>query len=99
MTLSSRTVSGLEVRGPLRGAHEAILTGDALDFVAGLARDFGERREELLAGRRERQRRFDAGERPCFPPETRSVREGTWTVAPLPPDLLDRRVEITGPVD
>ena len=77
----------------------AILTGDALDFVADLVRDFAGRRDELLERRRERQRRFDAGERPRFLAETKAVREGEWTVAPLPPDLLDRRVEITGPVD
>jgi malate synthase len=99
MTLTSRPVSGLEVRGPRQGAHEAILTGDALDFVAGLVRDFGWRRDELLERRRERQRRFDAGERPRFLEETKAVRESAWTVAPLPPDLFDRRVEITGPVD
>ncbi len=99
MTLPARAVAGLVVRGPLGAAHEAILTGDALDFVAGLVRDFAPRRDELLERRRERQRRFDAGERPDFLPETKAVREGAWTVAPLPEDLLDRRVEITGPVD
>src|SRR5205807_9830853 len=55
--------------------------------------------QELLARRVARQRRLDAGERPDFLPETRSVREADWTVAPIPADLLDRRVEITGPVD
>jgi malate synthase len=99
MTLSSRLASGLEVGGPLQDAHRAILTGDALDFVAGLVRDFAGRRDELLARRRDRQRRFDAGERPRFLDETKAVREGAWAVAPLPADLLDRRVEITGPVD
>jgi malate synthase A len=99
MTLTSRSVRGLEVRGPLSPAHEAVLTRDALDFVSGLVRDFAARRETLLEKRRDRQRRFDAGERPDFLAETRSVREGSWTVAPLPADLLDRRVEITGPVD
>ena len=99
MTLTSRLASGLEVGGPLQDAHRAILTGDALDFVAGLVRDFAGRRDELLARRRDRQRRFDAGERPRFLEETKAVREGAWAVAPLPADLLDRRVEITGPVD
>jgi malate synthase len=99
MTLTSRLASGLEVGGPLQDAHRAILTGDALDFVAGLVRDFAGRRDELLARRRDRQRRFDAGERPRFLDETKAVREGAWAVAPLPADLLDRRVEITGPVD
>jgi malate synthase len=99
MTLTSRTVSGLEVHGPLGPAHEAILTPEALELVASLVRDFAARRDELLDRRRERQRLFDAGERPRFLAETRAVREGTWTVAPLPEDLLDRRVEITGPTD
>jgi malate synthase len=99
MSVSSRSVSGLEIHGPLAPAHAAILTPEALDFVAGLVRDFAGRRDELLERRRERQRRFDAGERPDFLPETRAVRESDWTVAPLPQDLLDRRVEITGPVD
>jgi malate synthase len=99
MSVSSRSVSGLEVRGPLDEAHAAILTPEALDFVAGLVRDFSGPRQELLERRRERQRRFDAGERPDFLPHTRGVRESAWTVAPLPRDLLDRRVEITGPVD
>jgi malate synthase A len=87
------------VKAPLTPAHEAILTAEALEFVASLVRDFASTREQLLARRAERQRRFDAGERPEFLPETRGVREGTWTVAPLPKDLLDRRVEITGPVE
>jgi len=99
MTLPARTVKSLEVHGPRDAAHDAILTADALDFVAGLVRDFAARRDELLATRRQRQSRIDAGERLDFLAPTRSVREGTWTVAPLPEDLLDRRVEITGPVD
>ncbi len=99
MTVSSRTVGGLEILAPVGPAHEAILTAEALEFVGSLARDFAPTRDVLLARRRERQRRFDAGERPDFLPETREVREADWTVAPLPSDLLDRRVEITGPVD
>jgi malate synthase len=99
MTLTSHPAGRLEVQGPLDGAHEAVLTRDALDFVAGLVEDFAGRRDELLARRRERQRRFDAGERPRFLEETKAIREGGWTVAPLPKDLVDRRVEITGPVD
>ena len=54
---------------------------------------------ERLAARHERMTRLDAGEKPDFLPETREIRESTWSVAPLPADLLDRRVEITGPVD
>jgi len=76
-----------------------ILTDDALAFVAGLERCFGPRRVELLAAREERQRRLDAGELPDFLPETRSVRDAEWTIAPVPSDLSDRRVEITGPTD
>src|SRR5213075_2937106 len=70
-----------------------------LQFVAMLHRAFNPRREELLQKRQERKRRLDAGERPGFLEETRGIRESDWTVAPIPGDLLDRRVEITGPVD
>ncbi|MCA3675463.1 MAG: malate synthase A, partial [Methylobacterium sp.] len=79
--------------------YEEILTKDALDFVANLQRAFNSRRKELLAARVERQKRFDAGELPRFLPETAAIRSGAWRVAPIPHDLLDRRVEITGPVD
>jgi malate synthase len=79
--------------------YERVLTPEAVQFVAELGRRFRGRITELLAARHERQARFDRGERPDFLPETRSVREGAWTIAPVPNDLLDRRVEITGPVD
>jgi malate synthase len=76
------------------------LTPEALVFVAGLQREFGTRRRDLLAARTERQERIDAGELPDFLAETSAVREDReWKVAAAPPDLLDRRVEITGPVD
>jgi len=65
----------------------------------GLQRTFNEQRKELLDARVVRQKRLDAGERPDFLKETKHIREGEWTVDPLPTDLLDRRVEITGPVD
>jgi malate synthase len=65
----------------------------------GLERRFGARRRELLSARARRQERLDAGDRPDFLPETAEIRKGDWTVAPLPPDLIDRRVEITGPVE
>ncbi|MCA9537353.1 MAG: malate synthase A, partial [Myxococcales bacterium] len=77
----------------------SVLTPAAVEFVADLARAFGDRRDALLAARRARQARFDAGERPQLLPETADVRAAEWTVAPLPADLLDRRVEITGPVE
>jgi len=70
-----------------------------LELVADLEARFGPRRRELLAAREARQARLDAGERPDFLDETADVRAGDWKVAPLPDDLLDRRVEITGPVD
>jgi malate synthase len=75
------------------------LSRDGLAFVEQLQRELNPRRLELLAAREERQRRLDAGENPGFLPETRAIREARWQVAPAPPDLLDRRCEITGPVD
>lgn len=91
--------SGVAVTGALGPRFDEVLTLDALAFVAGLQRRFNETRKRLLALRAQRQKRFDAGETPDFLPETRHIREGDWKVAPIPADLLDRRVEITGPVD
>ena len=76
-----------------------VLTGDAMEFVARLQRRFNPRREELLRRRAARQAELDSGVRPGFLAETASIREGEWRVATAPPALLDRRVEITGPVD
>ena len=77
-----------------------MLTPEALAFVAGLHRAFDGRRRDLLAARRVRQATFDAGALPDFLPETASIREDrSWQVAPAPPDLDDRRVEITGPAE
>ena len=76
-----------------------VLTAEACAFLAGLARQFEPRRRELLTRRGERQRLLDAGDLPGFLPETSHLREADWKVAPIPPDLADRRVEITGPVD
>jgi malate synthase len=92
-------VKGVELRGPVSGRQEDILTAEAVAFVAGLQRRFNGRRRELLQARAERQERIAAGELPAFLPETREVRESEWTTAPPPPDLLDRRVEITGPAE
>ena len=92
-------VDGVELRAPFEGRAEEILTEDALEFVAGLHRRFNPRREELLAARTERQARIAAGELPDFLPETRELRGAEWRVDPAPPDLQDRRVEITGPVE
>src|SRR3954468_20413424 len=90
-----------EVRPP-EGAddrYDDVLTDDALGLVAELQRELGPRREELLAARHERQAERDQGALPDFLPETQGIRDGEWQVAPPPPDLEDRRVEITGPTD
>jgi len=92
-------VPGLEILGAYDQAFSEILSPDALKFVSDLERRFGPRRLELLAARAEYQERLNAGERPNFLSETAEVRNSDWTVAPLPFDLLDRRVEITGPVE
>jgi malate synthase len=88
-----------QIAGPVEGRAQEILTPEALAFLASLHRRFDARRRELLAARAVRQQAFDAGELPDFLAETREVRDGDWTVASIPADLLDRRVEITGPVD
>ncbi|CAN5689397.1 malate synthase A [soil metagenome] len=90
---------GVEFRAPVTERYAEILTPEAVAFVVGLQRAFNGRRKELLAARVVRQAAIDAGERPDFLEETRAIRESEWTVAPLPADLLDRRVEITGPVE
>ena len=91
--------AGVEIRAAVTPEFSAILTPQALAFVAKLARKFETRRRELMAARARRQAEFDAGKLPEFLPETRSIRESEWTVAPAPRDLQDRRVEITGPTD
>ena len=91
------TVSGVEVTGPFEERFDEVLTGDAVSFVAELHTRFDGRRRDLLAKRRERQQALDEGGSLDFLEETRSVREGDWSVSPPPPDLQDRRVEITGP--
>jgi malate synthase len=89
----------VKLKGPVTGRAAAVLTPEVLEFVAGLQREFGDRRLELLRARDERQARLDAGESPDFLPATKSVRESEWKVAPATKDLEDRRVEITGPTD
>jgi malate synthase len=90
---------GIEIRAPVSGDQSAILSDGALQFVATLARKFDGRRRELLAARRTRQQEIFDGRMPDFLSGTRQVREREWTVGPIPSDLQDRRVEITGPVD
>jgi malate synthase len=92
--------AGIEVQGPSHPRYEEVLTPEALAFLAALQREFGARRLELLAARRERQAAIDAGGSLDFLPETASVREDPdWRVAAVAPGLADRRVEITGPTD
>src|SRR5215213_7585799 len=92
-------ITDIDVRGEVLPEWDAVLSDEALGFVATLHKEFDGRRRELLAGREARKLRLDAGELPDFLPETREIRESDWTVAPIPHDLRDRRVEITGPVD
>ncbi|GAB3637527.1 malate synthase A [Hymenobacter arcticus] len=94
-----RTPSQVRVTGAFHPQYAELLSYAALDFVAELHRRFDPTRRALLARRAARQLDFDAGRLPDFLPETRRLREQNWTVAPLPADLLDRRVEITGPVE
>ena len=89
----------LEIQGPDVPGQERILTPDAITFLERLIRRFGPGREQLLARRRETQRRLRTGVLPDFLEDTVGVRSAEWSVAPSPPDLTDRRVEITGPVE
>src|SRR5438876_10263062 len=91
--------AGVDIRGPVTPEFAEILTPDAMNLVATLVRAFADRREELLQRRVQRQAEIDAGKMPDFLPETEGIRQGNWTVAPIPDDLQDRRVEITGPAE
>ncbi|HET8912607.1 MAG TPA: malate synthase A, partial [Ktedonobacteraceae bacterium] len=100
MTNQSYTLpKGIEIKGPITPEFAEILTPEALSFVAKLGRSFAARRKELLELRERRQADLNAGKLPDFLPETEHIRSSDWTVAPIPADLQDRRVEITGPVD
>jgi malate synthase len=91
--------AGVDILGPLGPGYDRILSAAALGFVAELARRFGPKVEALLARREARQAALDAGQRPDFLAETRSVRDSVWQVGAIPADLTDRRVEITGPTE
>ena len=97
--MSEKYPGGVEIHGPITAEFAQILSPEAVAFVAKLCRRFEPRRQELLAARGARQKAFDAGKMPDFLPETASIRASEWTVAPQPADMLDRRVEITGPTD
>ncbi len=88
-----------KILGSLKPGFKEILSPEALAFLEQLHTLFNAKRIALLESREDIQKRLDQGEKLVFPKETESVRQGNWKVAPLPPDLLDRRVEITGPVD
>jgi malate synthase len=94
-----RMPRGVSFTERAKRGYERVLTPEAVAFVAELHRRFDGRRRELLKRRGERQKLFDAGALPDFLPETRAIRDGIWTVGPIPADLQDRRVEITGPTD
>ena len=98
-TTEISTPDGVEVVGAIQDGFDAILTEDALAFVAGLHREFNARRQELLERRMVRQAEFDQGALPDFLSDTEEVRFGSWQVAPTPEDLQQRWAEITGPVD
>ncbi|MEO8038692.1 MAG: malate synthase A [Betaproteobacteria bacterium] len=91
--------AGIDVLAPVTAEFAQILTPEAIDFVARLHRAFNPRRLELLERRKVRQAEIDGGALPDFLPETQHIREAQWQVAPVPADLQDRRVEITGPTD
>jgi malate synthase len=96
---SAKTTHSLQIHAPVPTECAFLLSPEALAFVSALADNFGPRRDALLVKRAERQKQFDAGVRPDFNPATKSIREGEWKVAEVPADLLDRRVEITGPAE
>jgi malate synthase len=99
MHMSAPLPQGVAVSGALSPAFAEILTPEALGFVAKLHRKFESRRQELLAARAARQKEFDRGAKPDFLAQTQKIRDSEWVVAPQPKDMLDRRVEITGPTD
>jgi malate synthase len=99
MPVHDSQVADVSVEAPIPADYAEILSAEALQFVAQLHRRFNGRRVELLHRRKQRQIAIDGGELPTFLPETEAIRKSDWKVSPIPADLLDRRVEITGPVD
>ncbi len=93
------TAQELKILGSNPPEFRSILAPDALRFIADLESRFGDRRRELMLRRQGVQDQLDRGVLPDFLPETEEIRRGTWKIAPVPTDLIDRRVEITGPVD
>ncbi len=101
MSQQSATIASpntLKISGALDECYEEILTEKAREFLTLLHEKFNDQRLTLLEARQQRQQDYDQGAMPTFLKETKEIRNGDWTVAPLPADILDRRVEITGPV-
>jgi malate synthase len=99
MTETTNQLQGVVIRGAMKPGNEKLLTSEAIAFAVELERKFSAERRRLLARRVELQQRLDAGWKPDFLPETKAIRESDWRVAPIPRDLQDRRIEITGPTD
>src|ERR1700745_3897435 len=99
MTETTNLLQGVVVRGAIKRGYEEILTPDAVAFAVELERRFGAERRQLVTRRAKFQERLDAGWKPDFLPETKAIREADWRVAPIPRDIQDRRIEITGPTD
>lgn len=97
--MNTTNPNGVDLLGPLEPGYRGILAPHALSFLVGLHRRFDGRRKALLEDRQTRQAEYNAGALPDFPSETADIRASDWTVRAAPPDLRDRRVEITGPVD
>ncbi|MBT29991.1 MAG: malate synthase A [Thalassobius sp.] len=93
------TPEQMKITGKFKNEFADVLTEEACSFLLSLHQRFNDKRKDLLRLRERRQTDLDNGKMPGFLPETKSIREGDWTVAPIPEDLQDRRVEITGPVD
>lgn len=93
-------MSSIQIVAAQAASHQqSVLTGESLAFIGDLVERFGPQVEALLQAREQRQRQLDSGEKPDFLATTRAIREGEWQIRGVPPDLLDRRVEITGPTD
>src|SRR5258706_7198655 len=99
MHMSGPLPQGVSISGQITPELPEIVTPEPLAFIARLHRQFDARRKELLARRAARQKEFDAGVLPDFLIDTKKIRESDWQISPQPKDLLDRRVEITGPTD
>lgn len=99
MNSTTVKVEGVDVYGNIQAGFEEILTTEALQFLKVLHINFAHRRDGLMKTRAARQQDIDQGKLPNFLTETAHIRQSDWKVAPLPADLLDRRVEITGPVE